>query len=90
MPQCRGIPGPGSGSGWVGEQGEWGGDKGFSDGKPGKGTTFEMQIKKISNKNNNNNTIKKRSKKKKKFIANMSQKNNFPDFPKFKNKAQNK
>jgi hypothetical protein len=22
MPQYRGIPGPGSGSGWVGEQGE--------------------------------------------------------------------
>jgi hypothetical protein len=30
MPQCRGMPGPGSGSGWVGEQGEAGGDSGFS------------------------------------------------------------
>ena len=28
MPQCRGIPGPGSRSGWVGEQGEGGGDFG--------------------------------------------------------------
>jgi hypothetical protein len=37
MPQCRGMPGPGYGSGWVGEQGEgertgegvffWGGDQ---------------------------------------------------------------
>jgi hypothetical protein len=36
MPQCRGMPGPGSGSGWVGEQGvgEW--DRGFSEGKPEK------------------------------------------------------
>ena len=23
MPQCRGIPGQGSRSGWLGEQGEW-------------------------------------------------------------------
>jgi hypothetical protein len=29
-------------SGWVGEQGEWGGDRGFSEGKPEKGMTFEM------------------------------------------------
>jgi hypothetical protein len=42
MPQCRGMPGPGSRSGWVGEQGEGGGDRGFSEGKPGKGITFEM------------------------------------------------
>jgi hypothetical protein len=28
-----------------------GGDWRFSEGKPGKGITFEMQIKKISNKN---------------------------------------
>ena len=40
MPQYRGMPGPGSGSGWVGEQGK--GDRGFSEGKPGKGITFEM------------------------------------------------
>jgi hypothetical protein len=36
------MPGPGSGSGWVGEQGEGGKDRGFSEGKPGKGV-----IKKI-------------------------------------------
>ena len=42
MPQCRGMPGLGSGSGWVGVQGEGKGDKGFSEGKPGKGITFEM------------------------------------------------
>jgi hypothetical protein len=40
--QCRGMPGSGSGCGWDGEQGERGGDTGFSEGKPGKGTTFEM------------------------------------------------
>jgi hypothetical protein len=37
-----GMPGPGSGSGWVGEQGEGGGDRGFSEGRLGKGITFEM------------------------------------------------
>jgi hypothetical protein len=42
MPQCSEIPGPGSRSGWVGEHREWGWDKGFSEGKPGKGLTFEM------------------------------------------------
>jgi hypothetical protein len=42
MPQCRGMPGPGSGSGWVGEQGEEKGGRGFSEGKLGKGITFEM------------------------------------------------
>jgi hypothetical protein len=31
-----------NGSGWVGEQEEWGGDKGFSEGNLGKGITFEM------------------------------------------------
>jgi hypothetical protein len=41
MPQCRGMPGPGSRSGWVGEQGG-GGDRGFSEGKPGKVITFAM------------------------------------------------
>ena len=46
MPQCRGPPGPGSGSEWVGEQG----DGRFSEGKPGKGITFEMYLKKISKK----------------------------------------
>jgi hypothetical protein len=44
------MPGPGSRSGWVGEQGEGRGERGFSERKPGKGITFEMQIKKISNK----------------------------------------
>jgi hypothetical protein len=42
MPQYRGMLGPGIGSGWVGEQGEVGGDRGFSEGKPGKGITFEI------------------------------------------------
>jgi hypothetical protein len=42
MPQCRGMPGPGSRSGWVGEQGKWGEDREFSEGKPGKGIIFEM------------------------------------------------
>jgi hypothetical protein len=42
MPQCRGMPGPGSRSGWVGEQGEGGRDRGFSEGKPRKGITFEI------------------------------------------------
>jgi hypothetical protein len=39
MPQYRGMPGPGSRSEWVGEQGS---DRGFLEGKPGKGITFEM------------------------------------------------
>jgi hypothetical protein len=42
MPQYRGMSGPESRSGWVGEQREWGEDKGFSEGKLGKGVTFEM------------------------------------------------
>jgi hypothetical protein len=41
-PQSREMPGQGSGSGWVGEQGQGGEDRGFSEGKLGKGTTFEM------------------------------------------------
>ena len=49
MPQYRGMPEPGSRSGWVGEQGEWGGDRRFSEEKLGKVIIFEMQIKKISN-----------------------------------------
>jgi hypothetical protein len=39
MPKYRGIPGPGMG---VGRLGKWGGDKEFSEGKPGKRITFEM------------------------------------------------
>ena len=42
MPQYSGMPGPGSRSGWVGEQGEGGWDRGFSERKPGNGITFEM------------------------------------------------
>jgi hypothetical protein len=42
MPQYRGLPGPGSGSGWVGEQGEGEKERGFSERKLGKRITFEM------------------------------------------------
>jgi hypothetical protein len=42
MPQYRGMPGPGSRSGWVEKQGERGVDRGFSDGKLGKGIIFEV------------------------------------------------
>jgi hypothetical protein len=37
MPQCRGMPGPGNRSGWVGEQGDGGKNRGFSEEKLGKG-----------------------------------------------------
>jgi hypothetical protein len=40
--QYRGMRGPESKDGWVGEQGEGGRDRGFSEGKLGKGITFEM------------------------------------------------
>jgi hypothetical protein len=36
------MPGPGSRSGRVGEQEEVGEDRRFSEGKPGKGITFNM------------------------------------------------
>jgi hypothetical protein len=36
------MPGLGSGSGCVNDQREWGGDREFSERKPGKGITFEM------------------------------------------------
>ena len=42
MPQFREMPGPESENEGVGEQGEGGGDRGFSEGKLGKGITFEM------------------------------------------------
>jgi hypothetical protein len=42
MPQYRGMPGPGSRSGWVVEQEERGWDRGFSEGKLENGITFEM------------------------------------------------
>ena len=42
MPHCRGMSGPGNGSGWVGQQGKRGWDRIFSEGKREKGVTFEM------------------------------------------------
>jgi hypothetical protein len=42
MPQYRGIPGPGSGSGWVGEQVEAGVYRIFLERKLGKGITFNL------------------------------------------------
>ena len=42
MPQCRGIPGQGSRSMCIGEQGEGGWDRVFWEEKPGKGITFKM------------------------------------------------
>jgi hypothetical protein len=42
MSQYRGMPVSGSRSGWVGELGEGGRHRGFSEGKLGKGITFEM------------------------------------------------
>jgi hypothetical protein len=42
MPQYRGMPGPVSGSEWVGEQGQEGEDRGFSEVKLGKGITIIM------------------------------------------------
>jgi hypothetical protein len=41
-PSNRGMPGPRSRSGWVGEQKEGGGYRGFSERKLGKGITFGM------------------------------------------------
>ena len=49
-PQYREMPGPGSGSGWVGEHRDKGGYRGFSERKLGKGIAFEMEMKKTSNK----------------------------------------
>jgi hypothetical protein len=37
MPQCRGMSGQGSGSGWVGEQGEGGWNRGFLKGNQERG-----------------------------------------------------
>jgi hypothetical protein len=42
MSQCRRMPRQGSRSWWVGEQGERGWDRGFSERKPEKDITFEM------------------------------------------------
>ena len=44
------MPGPGRGSRWVGKQGLGVGNRGSSEGKQGKGLTFEIYLKKISNK----------------------------------------
>jgi hypothetical protein len=52
MPQYRGMPGPRSGSGWVGEQGEGRISETF-------GIAFEMYIKKISNKKKEKNSKQK-------------------------------
>ena len=38
--QYRGIPGQRGRSGWVGEQGEGGWDRGFLEGKPGMRITY--------------------------------------------------
>jgi hypothetical protein len=54
MSHCRGIPRHGGRSGWLGggnsfiEAGGGGLDRGL-EGRPRKGLTFEMQIKKTSN-----------------------------------------
>jgi hypothetical protein len=42
MSQYRRMPGPGSRSGWVREQGDGEEDRRFSERKLGKGITFEM------------------------------------------------
>jgi hypothetical protein len=42
MPQYRGMLGLGMGVDGLGCRGKWGGDMGFSEGKLGKGITFEM------------------------------------------------
>jgi hypothetical protein len=54
MPQYRGTPGPGSRSGWVGDQGGGGDCRGLL-------IAFEMQIIKISNKKfSSSKTMKER------------------------------
>jgi hypothetical protein len=42
MPKYRGMPGSGSGSGWVGEQCEGGGYREFSERKLGKEIAFDV------------------------------------------------
>jgi hypothetical protein len=42
MPQYRGIPEPGMGVGGLGSRGRGGQYRTFSEGKLGKGITFEM------------------------------------------------
>jgi hypothetical protein len=52
------MPGPGSGNGWAGKQGEGGRNRGFLERKLGKEIIFEMYIKKISNNKNHYNRIR--------------------------------
>ena len=42
IPLCREMLGIGSGGVGVGDQGKGGGNRGFLEGKPGKGITFKM------------------------------------------------
>ena len=42
MSQRRVMPGQVFSIVWFGEKGDWGWDRGFSEGKLGKGLTFEM------------------------------------------------
>jgi hypothetical protein len=42
MTQYRGMPGPGMGVGGLGSRGRGGEDRGFLEGKLGKGIAFEM------------------------------------------------
>jgi hypothetical protein len=42
MPQYRGMPGPGMRVDVLGSRGKGGRDRGFLEGKVGKGITFEM------------------------------------------------
>jgi hypothetical protein len=60
------MSGPERGSEWVGQQEEKGSDMGFlgREGKPRKWITFEMQIKKLSN---------RKKKKEKSSMANISE-----------------
>jgi hypothetical protein len=51
IPQYRGMPGPGIGVGDLGSRGSRDGIGDFLERKLGKGITFEIYIKKISNKN---------------------------------------
>jgi hypothetical protein len=46
MHQYRGMSGPGSRGGWVGEPGEGVNNRGFLERELGKWITFERQIKK--------------------------------------------
>jgi hypothetical protein len=64
MLQYRGIPEPGIGVGGLGNRGRGGGDRRFSEGKLGRGITFEMKIKKITTRKKKCRVKKKKKKKK--------------------------